>query len=117
MNQLDLFSQPLESETTKEQLRDAGIRQAVDHADMLHINWSENAFQYLKHYIRDNKVFMAEDVRESARGIIPEPPSKRAWGGVIVRAVKQGMITRIGFSNVKNIKAHCTPATLWSVKN
>jgi len=56
---------------------------------------------------------MTEDVRISSEGIIEIPPSNRAWGGVIVRAVKSGLIKRIGFQNVNNPKAHKTPATLW----
>ena len=95
------------------ELRDIGIKQSVDNANFSHEKWSDNAFEFLIKYIQSNEEFMTENVRIASEGIIPEPPSKRAWGGVIVRAVKLGLINRKGFRNVKNAKAHCTPATLW----
>jgi len=96
-----------------EYLRDCGILQAQLSADNQTENWSGKAFDYLRFYIKHNKQFMTEDVRISSEGIIEMPPSNRAWGGVIVRAVKSGLIKRIGFQNVTNPKAHKTPATLW----
>ena len=58
---------------------------------------------------------MTEDVRLASEKEIPMPPSNRAWGGIVVRASKAGLISRVGFSNVKNAKAHKTPATVWKV--
>lgn len=102
---------------TGEDLRDEGIQQALTHADETAERWSEIAFDFLKRYMLDNPVFMAENVREAATGIVPEPPSKRAWGGILVRAAKEGLISRMGFRNVKNARAHCTPATLWALNH
>ena len=107
MIQLNLFSGT--------ELRDNGIAQAMENADAQVNEWTFEAYQFLLHYSKSNKEFMAEDVRLASEGIIDEPPSKRAWGGIIVRAVKSGLIKRKGFMNVKNAKAHCTPATLWEV--
>jgi len=107
MIQLDLFS--------GQNLRDAGMTKAMEHADEETPKWNYNAYQFLLNYTKTNKEFMAEDVRLASEGIVDEPPSKRAWGGIIVRAVKSGLIKRKGFMNVKNAKAHCTPATLWEV--
>ena len=103
--QLNLF--------TGQQLRDKGISQAVDNADNNSENWSGKAYQFLLSYIKQNREFMAEDVRLASVGIVDAPPSSRAWGGIIVRAVKAGLIQRVGFRNVSNAKAHCTPASLW----
>jgi len=100
---------------TGEQLRDSGIEQAVSHADQVEPQWSEQAYQFLLSYIKNHAEFMTEDVRAASVGIVPEPPSKRAWGGVIVKAVKSGLIHRAGFKNVKNPTSHCTPASVWSV--
>lgn len=105
--QLDLFS--------GEYLRDLGIQQAMDNADYKCEKWTDYAFTFLLNFIKMNSEFMAEEVRLASDGIIPEPPSKRAWGGIFVRAVKSGIIKRKGFKSVKNAKAHCTPATLWEV--
>lgn len=94
-------------------LRDAGIARAIESAENTTPNWSGKAYKFLLEYIKTNKVFMTEDVRLASN--IPPPPSERAWGGIIVKAVKEGLIKRKGFRNVKNAKAHCTPASLWEV--
>lgn len=98
-----------------ERLRDIGITMAGVNADRVSENWTDKAYRFLLSYMAKNKEFMAEDVRGASTGIIEDPPSKRAWGGIFVRAVKAGLIRRKGFQNVKNSKAHCTPATLWEV--
>lgn len=92
-----------------------GIKKAVEHANVEVKGWSDQAYNYLLDYATKHKEFMVEDVREASKGVIPVPPSTRAWGGVVVRASKAGVIRRKGFQNVKNTKAHCTPATLWEV--
>lgn len=107
LNQFDLFS--------GENLRDAGIKIAVDHADEVSEKWSEVAYQFLLKFIKSNKEFMTEQIRSASAGHVPEPPTTRAWGGIIVMAKKSGLIKRIGFQNVTNSKAHCTPASLWQV--
>jgi len=104
---IDMFS--------AEYLCDQGIMYAIDHADYHSENWSGRAFEFLKQFILDNSEFMTEDVRLASKGIIEEPPSNRAWGGVVVRAARLGLIRRKGFRNVTNANAHCTPATLWEV--
>jgi len=103
---------------TGAQLRDKGIKQAIDHADQKDSKWSEKAYKFLTAYIGScGRDFMVEDVRRAADWAgLTEPPSKRAWGGIIVRAKKAGLISRAGFRQVKNPKAHCTPATVWKVE-
>ena len=97
------------------QLRDKGIKQAVDNADNTHEKWSDKAYRFLVNYIKSQNEFMTEDLRLASEKEIPKPPSNRAWGGIILRAVRAGLITRDRFSNVKNVKAHKTPATVWRV--
>ena len=97
------------------QLRDKGINQAIDNADDTHERWSEKAYKFLINWIKTQYEFMTEDVRLASEKEIPIPPSNRAWGGIILRASRAGLISRVGFSNVKNAKAHRTPATVWRV--
>ncbi len=93
-------------------LKNEGIERAMNNAGR---QWQDQAYSYLLDYIKENETFMVEDVRTSSQGIIPDPPSKRAWGGIVVRARKAKKIHRAGYAEVKNPKAHQTPATVWRV--
>lgn len=115
--QLDLFNHPPAPEPTGEELRDKGMAQAIAHAEQTVPDWSDQAYGFLLQYIAKHPEFMAEEVREASVGIVPEPPSNRAWGGVIRRAALAGKIFRIGFQSVKNPRAHAAPCTLWGVKH
>lgn len=95
--------------------RDFGIQQSIDSANSAVKNWSDIAYGFLLGYARSHNEFMIEDMRNASVGLVPEPPSNRAWGGIAVRAAKNGIIKRKGFRSVKNVKAHRTPATLWEV--
>ena len=98
-------------ETGKE-LRDKGIQRAINHAEREEPNWQQQALAYLMRY--PGKRFQAEDVRLWAyeNGLTPAPHD-RAWGAVIIYAKKHGIIRFYGYKNVKNPKAHSTPASVW----
>ena len=96
------------------------MQRAEDHANQMVDSWSEHAYRFLVSYINSHFYgyeFMVEDVRQAALLIVPSPPSQRAWGSVILRAAKSGLIACAGYRRVKNIKAHCTPATVWKITN
>ena len=97
------------------ELRDKGIKKALDNANNTHNEWSDKAYDFLLKYIKYQNQFMTEDVRVASEKAIPKPPSNRAWGSVILRASRSGLINRVGFANVKNAKAHKTPASVWRV--
>jgi hypothetical protein len=91
----------------------AGIQKAIDHANAVNKDWQTKAFDFLTEYIKTNRIFMVEDVRFASQSIIPSPPSQRAWGAVIRKAVKDGLIEQNGYQKVKNVNAHSTPAAVW----
>jgi len=97
------------------ELRDSGIKQALKTTEKQNCNWSDSAYDFLLGYTKTNANFMAEDVRVASEGTVTEPISKRAWGAIFVKAKKNSIIKSVGFGNVKNPKAHRTPATLWEV--
>jgi len=99
------------------ELMERGIKQAVDNANNQHAGWSDQAYSFLLDFIDYYwlDTFMAEEVRTHAKGLVPDPPSKRAWGAIIRKAVKEGLIKRDSYQSVKNPKAHSTPATLWRI--
>ena len=100
---------------TGRELRDEGIRTSVEHAEDTIDDWKATAYAFLVSYCRDNDEFLAEDVRTASLGLVEEPPSNRAWGAIFVKARKNNLITKIGYKEVSNPKAHRTPATLWKV--
>ena len=104
MNQLNIFE--------ANRRRDKGIKTAADHAELVEPTWQDKALEMLGKYPRQE--FMAEDVRAWAylMGLKPAPHA-RAWGAVIQRANKEGLIEHIGYGKTANPTAHRTPASLW----
>lgn len=98
-----------------EDLRDEAIQRALDHADQEAEKWSDHAYEFLLKYMEEHPTFMTEDVRLASSGIIPEPPSQRAWGGIVRRASQAGLIMSTRTQSVKNPAAHCANAAVWSV--
>ena len=95
--------------------RDDGIQRAVDHADRVSHAWSVLAYQELVRFLNLNPVcardgFLAQEYVASARlHKIPEPPDRRAFGAIIQRAARAGLIVKAGYREDK----FCSPKTLW----
>jgi hypothetical protein len=49
----------------------------------------------------------------ASKGVVPSPPTDKAWGGVIRKAAFSGIVFRAGYREVKNVRAHRTPASVW----
>lgn len=112
-SQLDMFPQMPAVERARK-LRDRGIRKAADHAGD---KWNDLAYRHLLKFVESlprHRRFMTEQVRTYAysHGFAP-PPSERAWGSVILRAVKASLVVSCGYSKVSNQKAHCANAAVW----
>ena len=102
-------------------LKMMGVQEAIDavvaSANRAHPGWSEDAFEVLRRFITSGAIFKAEDVRNfAATTELPEPPDRRAWGGILQRASKAGLIVRIGYAPCRNKGAHNRPTTLWQAK-
>lgn len=98
------------------ELRDEGILVSVLKADQVTEDWSIKAFSALKHFAQCNRgEFMCEQVRQYAAAhlSLPEPPSKRAWGAVMLMGAKEGIIKQTGYGKTKSASAHRTPAAVW----
>lgn len=95
-----------------------GMQTAVDNANRVHPDWSDMAYNYMHAWLQtvpSGYRFMTEDarIRSEILGTIPPPPSKRAWGAIILKAARAGLIRKAGYQQVKNKNAHCANATLW----
>lgn len=108
------------NEATK--LRDAGIEQAVTHADEVEPHWAIRAYLFLLAYIdhqrlSGNDTVVSEDVRAYAHGLgLPVPPSNRAWGGPLMRARRAGLLVRHGITEARDPKCHCGLRNIWLIK-
>lgn len=106
----DLFA----SESSARELADEGMTAAIEHADRVSARWSVQAGQLLRIYAQMHPEFMAEDVRIWAhRKDLPCPPDPRAWGAVVNRAVREGVLIRDRFELTKVKPAHATPRPVW----
>jgi hypothetical protein len=98
---------------TGELLRDRGIKKALDHAEQIHNDWQTRALDFLYLYARDHDRFSGEMVRMEAKGIVPDAPSARTWGAVMLNGARKGWIRRVGIIHVTNPKAHSCFASEW----
>lgn len=91
-----------------------GMKRAEDHAGE---GWNVRALASVKAFLnspRSRLNFMAEDIRAHAyENGLPKPPHERAWGGVMVKAIKAGWLRKIGIKQVENPKAHNANANLY----
>lgn len=100
-----------------EQAAQKGIETAVNHAEVVQPGWAEETYHIFVHeFLPHHKRFLAEDFRAWLAVNKPEysyPPSKRAFGGIILKAKAAYYIICIGMKKVTNVKAHATPANYW----
>jgi len=106
--------------TQAELLRDEGIQRAVDHADREIESWSDRASDMLLSCARARGKG-AEITSESIRNYaefhdLPPPPDKRAWGAVMLKAARAGVIKKVGYTTANDPKVHCNPVSLWLVQ-
>lgn len=94
-----------------------GMQQAVDHADRVEPDWSEEAYHAL---CRAAVLFACEFGRSTPftiemlrqRMTIASPTDERAWGGVTQRAAREQIITKTGHA-APAASSHGSPKPLW----
>lgn len=101
---------------TPQALRDAGMAIAAESAEHKEPGWNDKAFELLKDFIKGRTSdFLCEDFRSYCEAHdLTAPPSLRAYGGIIMRASKRGLIRKVGHAQVKNPKAHMANAARWT---
>jgi len=90
-----LFDRARERASTR---RDTGMMAAADHADRIKRGWTDIAYAELCAYVADRPCDFTIDRARFLRldEAVPPPPDKRAWGSVIKRAIKSGVIIPTG---------------------
>lgn len=97
--------------------RDTGMARVTASADDAHANWSATAYLTLRAFVRRREhAFTAENVRAFAteKGL-PDCHDDRAWGPVLRRAAKEGLIRKTGYRQAEGRACHMHPVTLWRV--
>lgn len=95
----DRLNAGLDFEAAKER-RERGITASLGHADAVAPPWSEAAYRLLTQYLHGhNAPFTVEQFRAWAydRGL-GRPPDERAFGGVTQRAIRAGVMERVGYA-------------------
>ena len=102
---------------TGRHLRDAGMHTAITNAEQQIMDWPDEAMRALQMYLLDHpgQEFKAENVRIYAYEVlaVPYPPSEKAWGGIMLRASREGLIEKIGVGPVKTASSHMANAGDW----
>jgi hypothetical protein len=96
-----------------EQLKEHGAAAAVHHADSVHLEWSDYALLLLKDFARGRAQFSADDFRKQVNGVLPDPPSCNAIGGLFLKASKAGVIIHAGYVKSNRAAAHSRIVGLW----
>lgn len=93
----------------------AGIDMAVEAADRKHAGWSDTAYAFVELFVVQHKGenFTGHDIVEAARekGVIA-PPNEKAYGAVIQRAARAGLLKKAGYAPDEN--RHGNPVILWT---
>ena len=75
-------------------------------------DWVEMALEALRTHATTHKYFTTEQVR-AANQELPEPPDKRAWGAVVRKANRAGIIRSHGWTRAESTTVHGMVVTLW----
>ncbi len=108
MMQLDLIDAVQAAER-----RDIGMASAAEHADAMAHDWTGRALEFFHEFaVNAKRPFLTEDVVSdwNANGF-DAPPDGRAWGAVVRRAAKAGVISKVGYAPANT--SNRSPKVLW----
>jgi hypothetical protein len=77
--------------------------------------WVATALEAVRRHAAMNKYFTTEQVRAAFEDL-PEPPDRRAWGAVVRKAKKEGLIQSHGWVRAQSLTVHGMVVTLWESK-
>ena len=102
---------------TPTQLAEAGAQLAADFAGTLtNTDWQGIAYAFLKGFASTRPRFQCSDLREESKGVVPDHPQldPRAWGQVVKRAAKNGLIRPLGYARTERRKSHGRAEQTWT---
>lgn len=95
-------------------LAEEGAERAANHAEREIDGWKEGAFELVRIFCGANAgaEFTMADIRLANPGF-PDAPDNRAWGHVALRAFREGLVAKAGYTRIQS--AHARVQTLWRV--
>lgn len=80
--------------------REAGMASALDHAESDAPGWGDTCLDYMRRYaLRQSDPWTCEEFRAWAYALgLPMPAEQRAFGPVTQRAIRAGLIQRVGYA-------------------
>lgn len=95
------------------EVAERGMRRSLDAAESEWPQWADMASAYLRAYAARNEHFAGwMVVRAAANDVFfPAPPNAKAWGMVIRRAARAGLIEAAGMTTDPH--RHSNPIVLW----
>lgn len=88
--------------------RDSGMQRAAEHAGR---EWQDRAVGFVRRYARLYPRMLAENVRAMADANGFASPSNKAWGPVMQRAAREGIIKADGYAPANS--SNRSPKTQW----
>lgn len=92
--------------------RDAGMAQAIDHAQSIEPTWGEQALEWITRYAATHDNFISEELTDwaAAQGFT-SPADPRAWGAPFQKAARLGIIRKVGYGISQ--RRHLSPCPRW----
>ena len=75
--------------------------------------WGDAAFCEFVAWATTHPTFTTEDVRYAPTSTVGEPPDRRAWGAVALRAARAGVVKGIGLVRTLHRQSHGRFVTQW----
>lgn len=90
--------------------RDAGMLQAMHHAQDEDAEWPDVAYAFLVRYARTHEFFMGwECTAEANRLGYGSPTTSKSWGALYTKAQREGVIAKFGSGNDPHRHASICP--------
>lgn len=93
---------------------EVGIDRVGRKADWLQDGWRASAYDWLRRWllVKNGKLFLTEDFVQFAESQgLAKPHDGRAYGAVIQRAARYGLIRKMGYAPANS--SNCSPKCLW----
>lgn len=71
--------------------------------------WKDHAWSWLVDYLEHHATFFPDDAWEAG---LEAPPELRAWGPIVQRAAREGLIVKSGQFRQRT-RGHATAAAVW----